>query len=61
MKYIARAFRHNRSLQIVIPKQLRDEMGWGFNTHFVITAMSKTAVKITSLEDWGKEQKKREE
>lgn len=60
MKWICKAFRHNRSVQIVIPKKVVEEMGWGFNTHFVITIVSDEQIVIQSLDSWGKKQEKEE-
>lgn len=51
MKWIAKAFRHSNSVQIVIPKQLVQDMNWGFNTHFVINKISETEISIRSIDD----------
>ena len=36
MIWIMKAFRHSQSIEIVLPKPLCKELGWGFNTHFVV-------------------------
>lgn len=57
MRWIAKGFRHTNSLQIIIPKQLVKEMGWGFNTHFIIEKISQTKITITSIDEWAKKTK----
>ncbi len=52
MKWIMKAFRHSQSIEIVLPKQLCKELGWGFNTHFIVEPHGDKQAVITSLDDW---------
>lgn len=52
MIWIMKAFRHSQSIEIVLPKPLCKELGWGFNTHFVVEPHGDKQAIITSLDDW---------
>ena len=51
MKWIAKAFRHSHSVQMIIPKQLIREMNWGYNTHFLIEKLDAQKITISSLDE----------
>lgn len=61
MNYIAQAFRHCNSLQVVIPKPLRKEMGWDFKTVFIINKISPDTITLTDIHTWAKKTEKPKE
>lgn len=54
MNYIVKSFRHCNSLQVVIPVQLRKEMGWNYHTVFVIKKISPDTITLTEITEWAK-------
>lgn len=60
MRYISKAFRHCKSIQIVLPKKMCKDFGWIVNTHFIIEPHGDKQAIITSFDDWAAQQQNKD-